>query len=155
MNPVTIAEIMSPRPYYCRTTDACGCAARLMWEHDCGALPVVDPKGFPVGMITDRDICMAAYTQGKSLWEIPVTTACSAHLYAVRPDDLVANAMELMRRHRVRRLAVLDRGHNLLGVISIGDILKKLEFAGRLGDTMDRGGVVSMLAEVFRPGRGD
>ncbi len=48
-----------------------------MWEHDCGAILVVDADSHVVGMITDRDICMASYTQGRPLWQIPVSSACS------------------------------------------------------------------------------
>jgi CBS-domain-containing membrane protein len=118
-----------------------------MWEHDCGALPVVTPRGSVLGMVTDRDICMAAYTQGKSVWEIPVSTACSAHIHSVHPNDLIANAIELMRMHRVRRLAVLDRGRNLVGIVSVADIVRALGVAGHA----DVEGAAGTLADLMRP----
>src|SRR5262245_6101900 len=62
-----VREIMSTDLETCRADDTLDRAARLMWEHDCGVVPVVDHEGTAVGMITDRDICMAAYTQGRPL----------------------------------------------------------------------------------------
>ena len=60
-----------------------------MWDHDCGCAPVVDGHGRLAGIITDRDICMAAYTQGMPLEAIPVERAMSARVVScMRGDDL-------------------------------------------------------------------
>jgi CBS domain-containing protein len=121
---MNIVELMLSPVHTCLRQDNLARAAQIMWEHDCGALPVVDDLGDPVAMITDRDICMAAYTQGKPLAEIQVTTAASHHLTSVRPDDSVEFALSLMAKHQVHRLAVVDRGGNLNGVVSFADIVR-------------------------------
>jgi CBS domain-containing protein len=142
---------MSREVHYCRATDGCEQAARVMWDHDCGALPVVDEKGALAGMITDRDICMAAYTQGKPLAQIPVAAVSAHKVHTVRPEDSIEFAEELMKRYRVRRLVVLDRGGNLAGVLSLADIVRASCSRGQPGDALDREGVASALANIFRP----
>ncbi len=100
-------------------------AARIMWEHDCGCVPVVDQELHVVGMLTDRDICMAAYTQGVSLHEGRVTSAMSRRLYWCEPEDSVAAAEKIMREMQVRRLPVIDREGHLVGIFSLNDIARR------------------------------
>lgn len=110
-DPMNVAELMLSPVHTCLKQDNLARAAQIMWEHDSGALPVLDDLGLgePVAMITDRDICMAAYTQGKPLSEIQVTTAASHHLTSVPSDDSVQFALSLMAKHQVHRLPVADR----------------------------------------------
>jgi predicted transcriptional regulator len=147
----TVAEIMSAPAHFCETTDTLDRAAQIMWQNDCGVVPVVDRRGTTVGMITDRDICMATYTQGKPIWQIPVTAASSLHVWSVRPDDSIEMAQELMKMHRVRRLAVIDRGGNLVGVLSLADIVRWSQASGEARRPFEAERVAATLAEVFRP----
>src|SRR5277367_3497637 len=119
-----VVEIMTSPVQFCRRHDTLAHAAQLMWDYECGALPVLDEHGDPVGMITDRDICMAAYTQGKTLHEILVQTAASHRLASVRPQDSLEHALWTMRTYCVRRLPVIDSGRNLIGIISLVDIAR-------------------------------
>ena len=103
------------------TRDVCACGAlgrhaqveraQLMWECDCGCVPVFDRSGVVCGMVTDRDICMAAYTQGLPLDQIAVRTAMSPRLHACRPEATVEEAQTLMRRNKVRRAPIVDSDH--------------------------------------------
>jgi CBS domain-containing protein len=105
-----------------RPADSLQSAAQAMWEHDCGTLPVIDEKGRVVAMLTDRDVCMAGFTQGRLLSDIPVATAMSRSLITCRPTDTVAVAEAAMRQHQIRRLPVVsDEGH-LVGILSLNDI---------------------------------
>jgi CBS-domain-containing membrane protein len=99
-------------------------AAQLMWEHDCGMIPIVNPEGRLAGVITDRDICMAAYTQGRPLCEIPVAAAMAKDVMAAYADDPVENAEALMAHGQVHRLPVLDKNNWLVGVISLNDLAR-------------------------------
>lgn len=126
-----IDELMTRDPYVVHPDDSLATAARLMWEHDVGALPVVAEDGRVVAMITDRDVCMAGYTQGRPLAEIPVRTAMSNVLHVCLAGDSVAQAEWVMREHRVRRLPVLDEAGHLRGILSINDLAR--ESAGRSG----------------------
>jgi CBS domain-containing protein len=99
-------------------------AAHLMWEHDCGSVPVVDERGQVIAMITDRDISMAAYTQGKHLRDIPVSCAMSKELFCCRPDDDLARVESIMQSHQVRRIPILDDQSHALGIVSLSDIAR-------------------------------
>ena len=70
-----VEQLMSRDVKTCQATEMLNRAAQLMWENDCGCVPVVDEDGRAVGMITDRDVCMAAYTQGRLLDALPVASA--------------------------------------------------------------------------------
>ncbi len=71
----------------CAPTDSLNVAARLMWERDCGCVPVVDRDNVVVGIVTDRDICMGAYTQGCSLHLIQVQDVMGTPVVCSEPDD--------------------------------------------------------------------
>ncbi len=75
-------QILSQPMATCQLSDHLDQAAKLMLEHDCGLIMVLDDSGRPVAMLTDRDICMAAYTQGKALGEISIHTAMSQGICA-------------------------------------------------------------------------
>ena len=72
-----IQNLMTRDVRTCRREDVLVEAARIMWENDCGSVPVVDAQRHVVGMITDRDICMAAYTRGQRLADMTVESAMS------------------------------------------------------------------------------
>jgi CBS domain-containing protein len=82
-----IKELMSHPVVTCPNSTTLEDAARLMWEYDCGIVPIVNDDGRLVGVVTDRDICMAGYTQGRPLREIPVVTAMASQVVAAHADD--------------------------------------------------------------------
>ena len=88
-----VADLMTPDVRSCTIHDSLNAAARIMWDHDCGCAPVVDAHGKLVGIVTDRDICMAAYTQGAPLEAIPVERVMSPKVIScARTDDLDGRA---------------------------------------------------------------
>jgi len=109
----------------CHANDKGSLAARIMWERDCGCVPVLDESSYVVGMVTDRDLCMASYTQGKSLQDIRVRTAMSKELWSCRLDDDLSDAERTMREHQVRRLPVIDARGDLKGILSLSDIARE------------------------------
>ena len=74
-----VEQLMTMNPSSCHPEDTMQQAARIFWEHDCGCAPVTDHDAHVVGMITDRDVCMAAYTQGKPLTELSVASAMATN----------------------------------------------------------------------------
>jgi CBS domain-containing protein len=93
-----------------------------MWECDCGVVPVVDSEGAVCGIVTDRDLCMAAYIQGSRLAEIPVWSVMSRDVHACDAEADVREAERLMRECQIRRLPVIDNRGRLIGVLSLGDV---------------------------------
>lgn len=120
-----VHELMTTHVRACRPEQTLNEAARLMWEADCGCVPVVDAARRVVGMLTDRDICMAAYTQGRLLSAIPVAAAMSKQVVSCRPADDLAAAQRAMQKAQVRRLPVVDGESRLAGLLSLSDILRQ------------------------------
>jgi CBS domain-containing protein len=143
-----VKDIMSHPAVTCPTSSTLDQAARLMWEFDCGVVPVVDDAGHVCGMVTDRDICMAAYTQGQPLSAIPVTTAMAREVVAVHTDESIEHAEGLMRASQVRRLPVLDGENRPAGVVSLNDLARLSARAKK--SAVDRE-LVQTLAAVCQP----
>ncbi|MBP8925950.1 MAG: CBS domain-containing protein [Pseudomonadales bacterium] len=99
-------------------------AAHLMWQHDCGSLPVTNGEEKVVAMITDRDISIASYFQGKPLREIPVSSAMSKQLFHCRASDDAAHVQQLMQAHKIRRVPVLDAKFRAVGIITLNDLAR-------------------------------
>jgi len=104
-------------------------AARVMWEEDCGCVPVAastdDGARRLVGMVTDRDACMAAWTQGRPLAEIPVAAAMAHDVATCGPGDTVAGALAVMRTRQLRRIPVVDVHEALVGILSLADVARE------------------------------
>jgi CBS domain-containing protein len=124
---VRIEQLMTKPPRTCRPGHTLGEAAQVMWDHDCGCLPVTadDGSGRVVGMITDRDICMAAHFQGRRLWELRVGDAMATDVRACNPGDVPREAEAIMGEAGVRRLPVVDGANQLLGVLSLADLARE------------------------------
>ncbi len=120
-----VEELMTTEVGRCRAYDAADQAAKIMWEQDCGAVPVVDQDGRVVAVLTDRDICIAAFTQGRALSDIRVSSAMSRRLWSCRPDDDVKDAEKAMRTNQVRRLPVVDVEGRLIGILSLSDLARQ------------------------------
>ncbi len=117
-----VEQIMSRNVRVCRRQDSLNEAAQIMWEHPCGAVPVVDEQSRPVGFLTDRDICMAAYTQGKPLAELNVDVAMARNVVTCAAEDDLRSAAGLMRQHSRRRLPVVNGEGRLVGLLSLDDL---------------------------------
>jgi CBS domain-containing protein len=115
-------SLMTPTPK-CRPDDSLALAAQLMREQSCGALPVVLCETV-VGMLTDRDICMAAYTRDKPLSDLRVDSAMSKALVGCAPDDSIGAVLAILGDRHVRRLPVIDQNGTLLGIITLADVAR-------------------------------
>lgn len=146
-------DLMTHPAITCHVNDPLSMAAHRMWEQDCGALPVVNDDGKVTGMITDRDICMAAYTQGRPLEDMLVNSAMASHPVSIGPDQSLVEVEQLMSTQQVRRIPVVDPEGKPLGVISIDDLAKEsVQPKSRMQDGMAR--VARTLAAFCRPRKG-
>jgi CBS domain-containing protein len=114
----------------CMTTDVKTCspdttvaeAAHLMWDGDCGILPVVD-DGELVGVVTDRDMYIALATQNARASQLKVGAVATKQLATCAPEDDIQATLATMRHSRVRRLPVVGFGGAVLGILSMNDIV--------------------------------
>ena len=82
-----VEELMNRDVSTCKRDHMLDCTVRIMWEQDCGIVPVVDELSRVVGVITDRDVCIAAYTQGRPIQEIPAWSVMSRQVHTCHADD--------------------------------------------------------------------
>ena len=122
-----VKEVMTTNPKVCSLSDNLSAAAGLMWENDCGILPVVAEGGKVVGLITDRDICMAANLKNQRLSNLAVEDVISGDVYACEAEDDIRSALEIMQENKVRRLPVIAADGTLQGILSMNDVILKAD----------------------------
>ena len=141
-----VEECMTTTVFSCGPETNLEQAARLMWEYDCGVLPVVDEQDHVVALLTDRDLCMGAYTQGKTLAELPVANSMSKEVVSCLPSDPVEQAIRVMADHKVRRMPVVDASGELRGIFSLTDAFLR---AASLRDNRLRSNLSAKLVEAM------
>lgn len=95
-----------------------------MLDNDCGSIALVDSKGKPVGIITDRDIALGAALNHKPLWELTAEQIANHRkIFTCSAEDSIQMALGIMRTHKIRRLPVVDRNGRLTGILSIDKII--------------------------------
>jgi CBS domain-containing protein len=110
-------------------------AAELMKRLDVGSLLVGDGDRLE-GIITDRDIAVRAVAEGQDCWEGKVRDAMSMDVAFCGEDDEIDAARQLMQERQIRRLPVLDKSENLVGIVSLGDLAVNTEDARASGETL-------------------
>jgi CBS-domain-containing membrane protein len=122
---MNVGEIMTRDVACCRADQSLLDAVRLMNERDCGCVPVVAEGESVVGIVTDRDACMAELRFARPFGGLTVADAMSSPVVTCRAEDAADAAQQLMRSHQVRRLPVVDDHHRLVGLVSLSDIIRE------------------------------
>jgi CBS domain-containing protein len=119
-----IRDLMTRDPVTCGPDTAIVAAARLMVEHDIGAIPVVDGDTThrPIGVITDRDITTRIVAKGENPQERKVRDAMTASTVTVTADTSIEEATNEMAERQVRRLIVVDQDGSIRGVVAQADL---------------------------------
>jgi CBS domain-containing protein len=144
---MNVKDFMTPHPLVCTEDTDLAAAARLMWDGDCGVLPVVDRGERVIGMITDRDIAMAMFMRNKPECNVTVGEVVSGPVHRCRPDDKLETPMAIMREYQVRRLPVTDREGRLEGILSLNDLVLK---AGETPAAVPASEILATLRAVSR-----
>ena len=118
-----VKEVMTPDAKAIWLTESLADAAKLMWENDCGVLPIIKDGRKVIGLITDRDICMAIAMRDTVPSSVSVEEVMTGLVYAVKPEDDVHEALQTMQEHKIRRLPVLNVEGELEGMLSMNDII--------------------------------
>lgn len=147
---MNVEQCMTRNPRTCSDSESLESAARIMWENDCGSVPIIDGSSRLVGMITDRDTCIAAYTQGAPLHAIRVSSAMARQVHACNPKDTLEAVERMMSTHRVRRLPVVDAQRRVIGIVSLADLARQSAKTGGSRASASAG-LVGTLAAISTP----
>ena len=119
-----IDAIMSKPVQTCGPDTNIGSVVETMWTHNCGIVPVVNERGEAIGVVTDRDVCIALGTRDVQASELVARNVMTQPVVGCAPADDCVAALLTMEEHHVRRLPVLGSGGVLLGIVSIDDIVR-------------------------------
>jgi len=124
---MTVKELMSSNVKSCSEDADLATVAKLMWDGDCGFVPVVDDQRRVMGVITDRDICIASATRSMTPATLRVRDVMLRDVSSCMAGDDVRETLEMLKERRVRRLPVVDEQDRLVGVISMNDLVMRAE----------------------------
>ena len=119
-----VKEVMKTDVGFCSAEDNLMKAAEIMRRRDCGAVPILDEENRVVGMLTDRDICLAVAARNRKASDVKCKELINGEaIVSCAADDKLEDALRRMRKHQIKRLAAIGAGGELVGVLSVGDVL--------------------------------
>ena len=122
-----VSEIMTKKPVCCWPSSSTLSAALLMQETDTGIVPVIQDRftSILVGVVTDRDLCLHVVAAGRDPSSTWVDGCMTRDPVCCAEQDNVSLALDLMKTHQVRRLPVVNEKHEVVGMLSLGDVVRK------------------------------
>ena len=133
-----VRDAMTARPRTLPPDATAHDAARLMRDEAVGSLPIVE-GGRLVGLVTDRDIIVRTVSEGRDVKTTTVNDVASKNLVTVAPDEDLERALQLMAKHQVRRIPVVE-GDRVVGIVARADV-------ARAADEEKTGEVVQQISE--------
>ena len=115
-------DVMTENPACCTPQTPLEQVAKLMVQHDCGEIPVLDAAGQVVGVVTDRDIVCRVVAAGKNPLAYVAETCMSELVVTVPTTATLADVLSSMEKHQIRRVPVVDDGSRCVGMISQADL---------------------------------
>lgn len=140
-----VAEVMTREVRTMSPTDSLMFAAKAMEELDVGVIPVCEGERI-VGMVTDRDITIRGVAHGCPIDSTPLRDVMSSDVQCVYEDQSLEEVSEQMQDAQIRRLPVLDRRDQLVGILSLGDVATR-------GSVDEAGEALSEISEPAQPSR--
>ena len=119
-----VRDVMTQPAVTCLPSTSIAMAAYVMNDHGCGILPVVDNNRRLVGVVTDRDLLLAAAGTRDGGAAGDVRGAMTVDVATCMPDDDLTGALAIMRSSAVRRLPVIDAARHVIGLLSIDDVMR-------------------------------
>jgi CBS domain-containing protein len=123
-----VKDVMTKDVKSCAEDTDLATVVKMMWDGDCGIIPVVDDDKHVIGVITDRDICIAAATRALDPASIRVREVMSRDVATCAEDADPRSALEDLKNRRIRRLPVVNRQNRLVGILSMSDLVTRADF---------------------------
>ena len=144
-----VEDVMTKQVAACHMETDLAEAIRLLWENDCGALPVLAADGKLAGIVTDRDICIALGTRNLRASDLSVADVFRNHVSFCNLSDHVHTALQKMCKENVCRLPVLDDNSRLAGILSINDIVLSAQADSRRGTVISYSDAIHALQTIY------
>lgn len=147
-----VSDVMTKTPVFCRPETNLGSAVEVLWNRNCGILPVVDGDGRVVSVVTDRDICIALGTRSRLPGELTVGEVATRRAVCCGSDEDVRSALGKMAEAKVRRLPVVNADGGLEGLLSMDDVIGRTNPKSTAkGNGLTAEDVVSVLQKLYAP----
>jgi CBS domain-containing protein len=134
MGKMRVQDLMTKDVSCCDPSTNVAAAAEIMWNKNCGALPVVGNEGRVVGIVTDRDLFIALGTTNRIPAQVPVGEIMNCEPVCCMPSDDLRTALQTMAARQIQRLPVVDNAGGLKGVLSVDDVVMRAEAEGLSSD---------------------
>jgi CBS domain-containing protein len=134
-----IKDVMTSNPCSIDAEKSVAYAAKMMREEDVGLAPIVEGDKL-IGMLTDRDIAIRVVAEGRNPDQVKVADVASKQVVTIDPQQDLDEALRIMAKHQVRRLAVLEEDGKLVGVVAQADIARE-------GGDMQTGKLVEEISQ--------
>jgi CBS domain-containing protein len=145
---VRVKDLMSQPVFTCHIDQSVQAAAQAMWEHDCGIVPIVNNESRLVGVITDRDICMAALFSNRPLSDIQISSVMANDVSTCRPEDPLIDAEHLMGQRQLHRLPVVNEVGTPTGLLSLSDVARRVRRSnGKANGAVDLAETIGAISE--------
>ena len=145
-----VRDVMMRTAARCYPETNLAAATEMMWARNCGMLPVVDASEKLIGVITDRDICIALGTRNRLPGEIAVKDVARVKIYYCKAQDDIREALRMMAEHRVRRLPVVNEAGEVEGILSMDDAVLHADIANRAAE-LSAEHVMNALKAIYSP----
>ncbi|MBA4123483.1 MAG: CBS domain-containing protein [Acidobacteria bacterium] len=142
-----VKDVMKTNVSFCSTEDSLMKAAEVMRHRDCGVVPIVDEDKKVVGMLTDRDLCLAVVARNRKASDVKTEELLRGKAIVCAADDKVEDALRKMRKYQVKRLAAIGADGEVVGILSVTDVL---QLAVRKDKKLKKK-VYATLKAIFKP----
>ena len=146
MEKMKVKDVMKTDVAFCLAGDSLMKAAELMRSRDCGVVPVVDDENRVVGMLTDRDLCLAVVARNRKASDVKCIELMDGGAIVCATEDKLEDALKKMRKHQIKRLAVVGKSGEIVGILTVADVL----LAVRKDKNLKKK-VYATLQAIFKP----
>jgi CBS domain-containing protein len=147
---MTVKDVMTKPVATCGPETNLAEATALMWDNDCGVLPVTGETGELVGIVTDRDICIALGTRNVRSSDLCVREVIKNLTVVCKSSDDIRTALQTMREGKIRRLPVVNDDALLEGIVSMDDVvLNARSTDGKMGSGISHGDAITTLQAIY------
>lgn len=127
-----VSNLMTKKPKIIEEKATALEAIETMQNANCGILPIGPDHQHIIGVITDRDIMVRAVAKNKDIRQTPVKEIMSNNVIFCEENDSLHEAVSRMNQHHIRRILIKDKYQALSGILSLGDVIRRVEDSGLL-----------------------